>query len=92
VKGLAECILEQLSVVLIGDSDRFIVQTYDGAAIMHSGKGAHAIIKVIPVCTFCAYYAHKFNFITERAASQNQQAHIFFSSPAIPMLFTKPPS
>ena len=44
-KGLAEGILEQLSVVLNGDSDKLIAQTYDGAAIMHSEKGANTIIK-----------------------------------------------
>jgi hypothetical protein len=86
-KGLAEHILEQLSVVLNGDSDRLIAQTYDGAAIMYSEKGAHTIIKQ-------SYQnAHKFNLITEKAASQNPQAHIFFSSlAAIPMFLVKPPS
>jgi len=44
-KGLAEHILEQLSVVLNGDSDRLIAQTYDGAAVMHSEKGAHTMIQ-----------------------------------------------
>ena len=43
-KGPAECILEQLSVVLNGDSDRLVAQTYDGAALMHVEKGVHTII------------------------------------------------
>jgi len=80
-KGPAECILEQLSVLLNGDSDRLIAQNYDGAALMHGEKGVHTIIKQ------SYQYAHKFNFTTERA-SQNPQAHIFFSSIAAILFFS----
>jgi hypothetical protein len=81
-KGLAEYILEQLSVVLNGDSDRLTAEIYVGAAITHGEKGAHTIIKQ------SYQYAHKFNFIMERAASQNPQTHIFFSSlAAVPLFF-----
>jgi len=34
--GLAERILEQLSVVLNCDSDRLTAETYDGAALMRA--------------------------------------------------------
>ena len=75
---LADCIFEQLSVVLNGDSNKVIAQTYDGAAVMSGKKGAHTIIKQsYQYAHFVHCYAHQLNLIMEKALSQNPQAHIF---------------
>ena len=43
--GLAGCIVEQLSVLLIGDSGQLTAQTYDGAAMSGKKGGAHTTIQ-----------------------------------------------
>ncbi|XP_077284553.1 uncharacterized protein LOC143910071 [Arctopsyche grandis] len=81
-EGLAECITEQLKLVLHDDNEKLIAQTYDGAAAM-SGEsgGVQEILKKTYInAHFSNCYAHKLNLVIEKAASRNPQARIFFSS------------
>ena len=70
---LAECILEQVNIVLNGDSDKLIAQTYDGAPVFSGEKGG--VDKIIQqshkYAHFVHCYAHQLNLIIEKAASQN---------------------
>jgi hypothetical protein len=90
-EGLAGCIVEQLSVLLIGDRP-----TYSSDIRWHSHEQRERRCTynhqtVIPVCTFCALICTsiKFNYgkgsITESASS-----FFFFSSlAAVPAFFTE---
>jgi hypothetical protein len=84
-EGLSEYelyVLEQLGVVLKGDFGKLIAQTYDCTAVMSGEKGGvQDIIKEIyKNANFIHCYAHQLNLIMEKAASQNPEVHIFFSS------------
>ena len=62
---LAKCILEQVNIVLNGDSDKLIAQTYDRAPVFSGEKGGvHKIIQQTQICTFCALLCAsiKFNY------------------------------
>ena len=72
---LSHLLLDQLKPLIGSFSNKLIVQTYDGAAILHGiNNGVHARIK--KVCS----YAHQLNLILEKAVSQNKSIRVFFNS------------
>lgn len=92
---ISECILKELEVF---DTDaarnKIIAQTYDGASVMRGlVNGVQSKIKEhFPLAHYVHCYAHQFNLIMERAASQNQSARIFFCNlSAFPAFFSRSP-
>jgi hypothetical protein len=81
VDGISSCILEQLSTLkLDSDPKKLIGQSYDGASVM-SGKmkGVQKIIRdKYPYAYFVHCYAHQFNLIVSKAASEHKAVKIIF--------------
>lgn len=90
--GISKCILEQLNIILQGNGQKLIAQTFDGANVMH-GKKAEVQTKIKAVYNnahFIHSYAHELNLIMRNAASIVQNARIFFSNIlSIPTFFSK---
>ena len=92
--GLSRCILEQLDVVLQGDRQKLVAQTFDGANVMKGKKGGvQAKIKAIyHNAHFIHCYAHQLNLIMKHAASITRDSRIFFSNIlSVPAFFSRSP-
>ncbi|XP_035221846.1 zinc finger MYM-type protein 1-like [Stegodyphus dumicola] len=92
--GISKCILEQLYIILQGNEQKLIVQTFDGANVMKGKKtGVQAKIKAVYTNVhFIHCYAHQLNLIMKNAASISRNAKIFFSNIlAIPTFFSRSP-
>lgn len=80
---LTNVILEELQLLKINEApEKLIAQSYDGASVM-SGKlgGVQTKIKEIyPNAHFIHCYAHQFNLILQKAASQHKPIKIFFAN------------
>lgn len=92
--GLSKCIIEQLQIVLKYSPEKLIAQSYDGAAVM-SGQNSGVQVRVkeiFPNAHYLHCYAHQLNLIMEQAASQTEEARIFFCSlSGIPQFFSRSP-
>ena len=90
--GISKRILEQLDIILQGNGQKLIAQTFDGANVMKGKKaGVQAKIKAVySNAHFIHCYAHQLNLIMRNAASITRNARIFFSNIlAIPTFFTR---
>ncbi|XP_033611596.1 zinc finger MYM-type protein 1-like [Cryptotermes secundus] len=77
--GISKCILKQLGIILQGNGQKLIAQTFDGANVM-KGKiaGVQAKIKAVySNAHFIHCYAHQLNLIMRNAASITRNARIF---------------
>ncbi|PNF24207.1 hypothetical protein B7P43_G16041 [Cryptotermes secundus] len=92
--GISKRILEQLDIILQGNGQKLIAQTFDGANVM-KGKRAGVQAKIKAVYSnahFIHCYAHQLNLIMRNAASITRNARIFFSNIlAIPTFFSRSP-
>ncbi|XP_075232954.1 zinc finger MYM-type protein 1-like isoform X2 [Lycorma delicatula] len=92
--GISKCVLEQLDIILQGNEQKLIAQTFDGANVMKGKKaGVQAKIKAVySNAHFIHCYAHQLNLIMRNAASIARNARIFFSNIlAIPTFFSRSP-
>ncbi|XP_042206323.1 zinc finger MYM-type protein 1-like [Homarus americanus] len=92
--GISKCILEQLDIILQGNRQKLIAQTFDGANVMKGKKGGvQAKIKAVyNNAHFIHCYAHQLNLIMRNAASITRDSRIFFSNVlAIPTFFSRSP-
>jgi len=92
--GISKCILEQLDIILQGNGQKLVAQTFDGANVMKGKKaGVQAKIKAVySNAHFIHCYAHQLNLIMRNAASITRNSKIFFSNVlAIPTFFSRSP-
>lgn len=91
--GISKSILEQLDVILQGDEQKLVAQTFDGATFMKSKEGVRAKIKAVySNAHFVHSYAHPLRQIVRNAASITRDSKIFFSNIlAIPIFFSRSP-
>ena len=70
-EGISKVLLAELSIILQGDKEKVIAQTYDGASVMRGHKGG-VQIKIREIYRN-AYYlhcaAHQLNLVLYRAGS-----------------------
>lgn len=80
--GLSKCILDQLDIILDGNREKLIAQTFDGASVMKGKKGGvQAKIKLVyNNAHFVHCYAHQLNLIMKNAASITRGSRIFFAN------------
>lgn len=92
--GISKCILDQLEIILEGNTQKLISQTFDGANVMKGKKGGvrAKIQNIYPHAHFIHCYAHQLNLIMGNAASATRSSRIFFSNlSAIPTFFSRSP-
>ncbi len=80
-EGISNCILEQLEIILQGDTTKLISQVYDGASVMSGHRaGVQAKIKArYPNTHFSYCYAHKLNLTLQKSAMCTKHSKIFFA-------------
>jgi hypothetical protein len=93
--GISSCILEQLSALKLDSYPKKLIgQSYDCASVM-SGKikGVQKIIRdKYPYAYFVHCYAHQFNLIVSKAASEHKAVKIIFANLAgISTFFSRSP-
>ena len=90
--GISKRILEQLDIILQGNGQKLIAQTFDGANVM-KGKKAEVQAKIKAVYSnahLIHCYAYQLNLIMRNAAGITRNARIFFSNIlAIPTFFSR---
>src|SRR5215469_14427780 len=80
--GLSKCILNQLDIILDGNREKLIAQTFDCTSVMKGKKGGvQAKIKLVHNnAHFVHCYAHQLNLIMKNAASITRGSRIFFAN------------
>ena len=79
---LSRFLLNELQFLLGDDCSKLIAQCYDGAATLSGVRnGMQAILKrTYPNAHFAHCYAHKLNWIQQKATSANTKVRVFFNS------------
>ncbi|KAJ4441361.1 hypothetical protein ANN_11216 [Periplaneta americana] len=89
---LASELITELNVHLKGTPDKLIAQSYDGGSVTNKNiKIVQAIVRhCFPRAHYIHCYAHHLNLVMEHAASEIDQARLFFANlSSIPPFFSR---